>query len=266
MSGPVRAQRAQIRLWRSLKKRQARQESGLFLAEGCHLTQEALRAGAAEALLCMEGKPMPCKGTVALDIPQYLLGERDFLSVCDVRTPQAVAAVCRLPVSPTLGALGSRMLALNGLQDPGNVGTILRTMDAAGFTGLLADAETADLFSPKALRATMGAVFRVPVLRVGELAKALKQLEGYDIVAGDMEGEPFFGRPVTDQPVCLVLGNEGAGVSVAVLALATRRVRLPMPGGAESLNVSVAAAVMMYDYVRLWEGGSARCAAQEGPR
>ncbi len=251
MTGPLAAQRAQVLFWRSLRQRGERGASGLFIAEGEHLTEEAVAAGAASAVLVDRDRLGEYRRHLSAGPQAFLLSARDFASVCETRAPQGVAAVCRLPRGPSLAGLGERVVALNGLQDPGNVGTILRTIDAAGFSGMLTDAETADPFCPKALRASMGAVFRVPVLRCEALAACLKELKGFDIVVGDMRGSPFFSRPVTGRPLCLVVGNEGAGVCEEVLGLATLRVRLPMPGKAESLNAAVAAAVMMYDYVRI---------------
>ena len=138
------------------------------------------------------------------------------------------------------------LVALDGEQDPGNVGTIWRTCDAAAFDGLLLSNSCPDEFSPKVLRASMGAAFRVPALRV-DLEQALGELRGQGcaVVSSQLDGAPFFeGLPGGD--VALVIGNEARGVSEGVRALATHRLKLPMPGRAESLNAAVAAGIMMY--------------------
>ena len=146
---------------------------------------------------------------------------------------------------------------LENLQDPGNVGTILRTADAAGFTGCVLAGDSADPFAPKALRATMGSVFRVPLARVqsGPEAAEVLKARGYGVVAALLEGEPFYQRQPLPPKVCLLIGNEGSGLSPALAAAATYRYALPMRGGAESLNAAVAAAVMMYEIV---SGGRGR--------
>ena len=132
------------------------------------------------------------------------------------------------------------------------MGTMLRTLDAAGFDALLMGAGTADPFSPKALRATMGAVFRVPVYACDLPQQLAAIADTHDLYAGALDGKPFFERVRTHPGVCVIIGNEGAGISDAVYAVpGIQRVKLPMAGGAESLNASVAGAIMVYDIVRL---------------
>lgn len=243
-----------VKGWRALNKSRAeRMQAGLFLAEGDHLAGEALKEGKALALLlaaeCQEKYTHLLRA--AQGLPVYLLSEHVMRAICDAKTPQGAAALCAYPREDA-PLSGDWLVALDGVQDPGNVGTLLRTMDAAGFHGMLLDEKTADPYGPKALRASMGAVFRVPAARCGDLPGRLAQLaaQGYDILAGDLKGEPFYRRPPTKAKACIVIGNEGAGISPAVLETATRRVKLPMAGGAESLNAAVAGSIMMYDLLR----------------
>ena len=214
------------------------------------MAQEALKARAACALLCDEKERHRYEHLLSSGVPVTLMPAPVLLKISGVKTPQGIMAVCPLPGQGSLGNIGERAVALNGVQDPGNVGTILRTMDAAGFTALIIDEKTADPFSPKALRATMGAIFRVPVVLVPHLEETLKTLRGYDILAGDLAGGDFYARPHTKKPVCLLIGSEGSGLEESVKECATERVRLPMKGSAESLNAAIAAAVMMYEFFR----------------
>ena len=244
-----------IHEWRTLNRSRAeRMRQGCFLAEGEHMAGEALRAGQAKALLmdadARDKYSALC--SVMPDIPLYLLSGHIMQALCDAKTPQGVAALCPYPLPTEQLVPGDLLVALDGVQDPGNVGTILRTMDAAGYNGLLADEKTADVYSPKTLRASMGSVFRIPVCRCDDLPARLKALanDGYEIIAGDLRGEPFYRRPKASKKKCIVIGNEGAGISPAVLDTATMRLKLPMVGGAESLNAAVAGAVMMYDFLR----------------
>jgi len=244
---------AEVKALRALNTRGERQRQGRYLAEGDHLCGEAIREGQAISLLVQTGREEQFARHLHSGLPVQVLSAKAFSQISDTRTPQGIAALCRLPADAGPNGLGYRVVALNGVQDPGNVGTILRTMDAAGFTGLLLDRQSADPYSPKALRAAMGAAFRLPVCQCDSLADQLREMDSYDIIAGSLEGASFYQRGPSGQRVCLLIGSEGGGLSPDVLALATQRLRLPMPGRAESLNAAVAASIMMYDFVRVWE-------------
>ncbi len=237
-----------VMAWRSLKERKGRRETGCFLVEGRKLVEEALRSAfPVEAVLMAEGRaadfPLP-EGVPCFALPEHVLA-----AVCDTKTPQGVAAVVRMVENPHLG---QRIVALDGVQDPGNVGTILRTADAAGLDGVLLSAQCADVFSPKVIRSTMGSLFRMPLRVTDDLPAALRALkaEGCAVISSQLDGTPFYERAPVGERFCLVIGSEGSGVTEAVRALATHRVRLPMRGGAESLNAAVAAGIMMYELMR----------------
>ena len=234
--------------WRSLKDKKGREEQQAFLVEGVRMVREALSSSfTVKALLLREGFdpgfPVPA------GIPVFLLPVHVFQSVCDTKTPQGVAVVLELC---THGVFGNRLLALDGVQDPGNVGTIIRTADAAGFDGVLLSPDCADLFSPKVLRSTMGSVFRLGFSFPSSLPDELKKLKtnGFSILSSQLDGEPFYDRKEVAPSFVLIIGNEGNGISEAVKAVATHRLCLPMRGGAESLNAAVAAGIMMYDLTR----------------
>lgn len=238
-----------VQLWRSLKERRARRDTGLFVAEGFKLTEEALASGwPIAALLLREGEACPA---LPESVPVYELPEHILAAVCDTRTPQGIAAVVRIPEESDAPVRGL-WVALDNVQDPGNVGTILRTADAAGFQGALLSADCADLFSPKVLRATMGSLFHLPVRIVADLAAQLTELraEGFSVLSSELGGTPFYDRRDVSPDAVLVIGNEGNGVSPAVRAAATHHLSLPMRGRAESLNASVAAGIMMYELTK----------------
>ena len=246
----------QVKAWRELNKsRAARLSAGLFLAEGEHMAGEALKEKKAAALIVRQGDEARYAPLVRLaekqNLPLYLVSDTVLSALSDAKTPQGVTALCAFSSLPTVQKQ-QVLVALDDVQDPGNVGTILRTLDAAGFSGLILSKGSADPYSPKALRASMGAVYRVPCVTTDDLPKTLSDLraQGYDIMAGTLDGAPFYERGQDAEKVCLVIGNEGAGISAPVLAEATRRVRLPMHGGAESLNAAVACAIMLYDLLR----------------
>ena len=252
-------QNAQVKMWRALKDSKGRAAHRLFLAEGDHMAGEALKENFVQTLLVDEtAQERYCahiKTAREKDVDICFLPEHVLSSVCDARTPQGIVAVCHLPETKKALSGDEKMLAaLDGVQDPGNVGTILRTLDAAGFDAMLISNRTADPYAPKALRASMGAVFRIPVYSC-DLPQTLTVLsQTHDLYAGALDGGPFFARKRKKAGACVIIGNEGQGISAQVYAVpGIERVKLPMVGGAESLNASVAAGIMIYDIVRCGE-------------
>ena len=234
--------------WRSLKDKKGREEQHAFLVEGSRMVREALSSGFSVAALLLREDYEP-DFALPNSVPVFLLPGHVFQSVCDTKTPQGIAAVLALQARE---ASGPRLLALDGVQDPGNVGTIIRTADAAGFDGILFSPDCADLFSPKVLRSTMGSIFRLGFSFPSSLPEALEKLKknGFSVLSSQLDGDPFYERNNISASFVLVIGNEGNGVSDAVKAVATHRLCLPMRGGAESLNAAVAAGIMMYDLTR----------------
>ena len=234
--------------WRSLKERKGREERHAFLVEGSRMVREALSSSFPVSALLLREDYVP-DFPLPEGLPLYLLPDNVFRAVSDTKTPQGIAAVLALQARE---ASGRRLLALDGVQDPGNVGTIIRTADAAGFDGILFSPDCADLFSPKVLRSTMGSIFRLGFSFPSSLPQTLEKLkkDGFSVLSSQLDGNPFYERGAVSSSFVLVIGNEGNGVSDAVKAVATHRLCLPMRGGAESLNAAVAAGIMMYDLTR----------------
>ena len=237
-----------VMMWKSLKDRKGRLEHQAFLVEGEKMVREAVASSfPVESILLREDV------SPSFDLPPetecFMLPVHVFDAVCESKTPQGIAAVLRPRPLP---AEGSWLIALDQVQDPGNVGTILRTADAAGFQGALLGPGCADAFSPRALRGSMGSIFHIGISFPESLAETLRQKkeEGYAILSSQLDGEPFFQRAPVSPPLILVVGNEGNGISPQIRALATHRFLLPMRGEAESLNVAIAAGIMMYDLIR----------------
>ena len=242
-----------VRELRALGDRSGREAAGRILVEGEVMIREALNCGLAihDALAvsrCAEfARTLEAAGARVYEVPDRILD-----AVCPTRTPQGVCASFTPPEPAQLSALPDRVVALDGVQDPGNVGTIWRTADAAGFQAILFGPGCADAMSPKVLRAAMGSGFRLPYARTDDLPGALDALraKGYALIASDLRGEDFYRRADPGSRYALVIGSEAHGISPEVRALATMRVRLPMRGGAESLNAAVAAGILMYDLTR----------------
>ncbi len=244
-------QNAQIRALRALKEKKERLAAGCFLVEGSKMVEEAL-AHVKVRTVVVDAARLPAHQAL---VDRLLAADADVLcvpvhvleAVCDTKTPQGIAAAVALPLRADEPE-GNLWVALDGVQDPGNVGTILRTADAAGFHGMLLGPGCADPFGSKALRATMGSIFRVPVWAVDDLAEALAlwRQRGYAVLSAELGGQAFFSRGRMPEKQVLVIGSEGGGISPAVSAVATHRLALPMRGGAESLNAAVAAGIMIY--------------------
>ena len=229
--------------------KKARRAEGAFLCEGVKLVGEALRWGAdVETLVIAEGVELPAglpEGIRLVEVPEDLLK-----AVSTVDTPQGMLAVCRTPeLAPPEELAPGRYLVLDGVQDPGNVGTVWRTADAFGADGLILLPGCAEPFSPKTVRSTMGACFRLPVWEL-DLAglRARLAATGVPLYATALREDTQDARDADLSRAAVVIGSEGRGVSQAVLDACEKTLKLPMRERCESLNAAVAAAVV------LWEG------------
>ena len=243
-----------LKLIRNLQaKRAARETEGLFVVEGARLIEEALRApGVPRLALYADG--LDPRAQAALELLQArgaaleLASPQVMAAASGTETPPGLLAVVPLPaLEPP--ALLTLALVLDGLRDPGNLGTILRTADAAGVQAVFLTPGTVDAFNPKVVRAAMGAHFHVPVVVSGWEALA-QQLAGLALWLAEARiGEPY---PRVDWrvPSALLIGSEANGPSPAARRLAPGRVTIPMPGQAESLNAAVAAGVILFEAAR----------------
>jgi RNA methyltransferase, TrmH family len=244
---------------RDLHRRKGRERRGLALAEGIRLVEEMVASGAA------------CKGIVVsptlestprgAKLKQRLLSsgaiveemtDAELIDVASTEHPQGVVAVYEVKVwslDECAAVPRHPLIILDGVQDPGNVGTIARTAVAFGASGMIALPGTADLTNPKTVRGGMGALFQLPHCHADD-AEVLGMLarRGIALWAMAMDGEPLSATP--DKPVALLLGNEGAGIRPELLARATRRVTIPIKSGTESLNVAVAAGIALHEVTR----------------
>lgn len=237
----------QIKKLKSDKK--ARREAGLLVGEGPKLLEEALRAGIPVTTLVTDGSQSWELGPEVrqVEVPRDLLE-----TLCDTRTPQGVLFLAEAPETTQPDRLpGQRYLVLDGVQDPGNVGTIWRTADALGADGLLLVNGCADPFGPKVVRATMGACFRLPVYEV-DAATLLPLLR--------RSGLHLYGTALRDDTVdittvqldrcAVVIGSEGRGISQPLLDRCEKTLKIPMRQRCESLNAAVAASIVLWEMGR----------------
>ena len=252
-------QNARLKELRRALARPGRDTHGLAGVEGLNLLEEALRAGlhvpcvflAQEAKEPLQGLALP-NGTDVLMVPRALLDP-----ILDTETPQPVAALVEMPdwtwahVLQPHEAWAPLVIVLAGLQDPGNLGTILRSAEAFGATGVVAIPGTVTEWNPKAVRASAGSVFRLPVVAstVQECFTNLREA-GVHILTTAVHGATPADAMSFTGPIALLIGNEGNGVPEEVAAQADARVTIPCPGPVESLNAAVAASVLLYEACR----------------
>ncbi len=231
---------------RLLSTRSYRRLHGEMVLEGTKMLGEALAQGGELSLLFLREGTV-CPPEIPDTVPGYLLPKDLFDWLADTKTPQGLLFVCRIPTQKEV-CLRRGFLVLDGLQDPGNVGTIWRTADAFGAAGLILLPGCADPYAPKTLRAGMGACFRLPLWEcsVSELADLLRETKCPLLAATlSAEAQPLAHR--SPGGASLVIGNEGQGVSEAVRALCSGEVYIPMRAHCESLNAAVAAAVLLWE-------------------
>jgi len=240
---------AEIRQLKQLKDKAGRQETGLFLVEGQKMIQEALSSGLELYALLADADAEEFASQIAKKARRSAIVSRSVLeAVCDTKTPQGVCGAFHMPKPIRLEEIQGSIVALDGVQDPGNVGTIWRTADAAGLRAMLLAPGCADPLSPKVQRAAMGSGFRVPFLWAEDFAGALAELRarGMSVVASALDAEDFYHAERPRGDFALVVGNEARGISEEARREANIVVKLPMRGGAESLNAAVAAGILMY--------------------
>jgi TrmH family RNA methyltransferase len=246
-----------LTLARDLQRRKAREKHSLFVAEGVRSVEELLRSGlkVRGALVTPKLAAAPRGESLRKRLDESgvevaKLSEKDFLSAAETASPQGVLAIGEVPVR-SLDTLEipnvCRILVLDAVQDPGNVGTILRAAAALGATATIALPGTVDLWNPKVIRSSMGAQFSHQAFHA-EWADVTKLLDrqGIELWAADAQGEPLdLARAV--QRLAIVVGNEGSGLDPAIRARAQRTISLPLASGVESLNVAVAAGIILYE-------------------
>lgn len=217
-----------------------------YLIEGFHLLEEALAAkNHILQVFVEEGKEDKLPSGLT-DLSVNFVSKEVLKSLADSENPQGVIAEVEKKEN-SLDLSGSRFLVLENVQDPGNVGTMIRTADAAGFDAVFVLRDTADIYSPKVLRAMQGSNFHLPVLHVSQewLFEQIKKA-GISLLTTTLSADSVTYKSVSCSRFALVMGNEGSGVSDFAISQADLLVHIDMPGQAESLNVAVAAGILMF--------------------
>jgi len=221
-----------------------RTRQGLFIAEGERIVADALKSGSVRHLIINE----EYKGKAEEQTEAYCFSKKLFEGVSDTKTTQGILAVCEMKDYKPEDLLGGMIVICDGVADPGNLGTIIRTAECTGAGGVFLLGGCADPYNPKTVRSTMGSIFRIPVCRIE--TEGLSLLKDYDIAAAVLDGSKDLYDVSFDKKTAIIIGSEAHGVSGTAADYANLRLKIPMCGSAESLNASVAAGVIMYEVFR----------------
>jgi TrmH family RNA methyltransferase len=245
---------SRVKLIRNLQKnRRTRQKEGVFVIEGTRLVDEAIAADA-HFQMAFHTNHLDDRGRGLIHGMQRAGAEvfavsDEVMSACsDTVTPQGILAVLPIPSHPIPKNL-KLALVLDRLNDPGNLGTILRTALAAGVDVVLFTEGTVDAYSPKVVRSAMGAHFHLPMV-MSSMTEIPQHLKGLELFLADVHGERSYFDVDWRMPLGLFIGSEASGVQPAVENMVDHRVRIPMPGDTESLNAAVTTALILYEIIR----------------
>nr|WP_285868666.1 RNA methyltransferase [Mesobacillus maritimus] len=241
------ASNPQVKQWKKLLTRKERDKTGTFLIEGFHLVEEALNNNAEiETIIISENVEMP-PGLDYGAVPMVQVSDEISRSLADTETTQGIFAVCQQASISNKQLEAQTYLLIDSVQDPGNLGTMIRTADAAGVDAVIVGKGSVDLYNPKVLRSAQGSHFHLPVIN-GDLHETINSLKDQDVpVYGTaLENATTYHEVPTGQRFALLVGNEGNGVNQELLATTTQNLYIPIYGKSESLNVAVATGVLLY--------------------
>ncbi len=252
----------QVVQWQN--KAKERRKDGVFLVEGIKMYEEAPVESIVDVYVAkdMEKRLRENAGSKdniiwkKLQNSGYeLVSDEVFARMSDTQAPQGILCVLKRPehtLQKLLKQESPLLVILENLQDPGNLGTIIRTGEGAGITGVIMSTQTVDIFNPKTIRATMGSIFRVPFVYVDSLKETIENLhkKGIRTYAAHLKGEVCYQDISFREPTAFLIGNEGNGLTKETADAAKCYIKIPMEGQVESLNAAVATALLMYEAYR----------------
>ncbi len=243
-----------FKLMKSLKQKKYRQANGLFLLEGTRLIEEAMLHGVVIEHLVVSKDidliPTNYEGYNILRFPNKM-----FKDISDTVASQGIIAVARQIRQPLEDIrIGPKplLIVLNGIQDPGNLGAIIRTSAAANATAVLLTNGCVDLYNPKVIRATMGALFQIPIINELDDMEIINWLKYNEVTIfiADLETNEFYYSVNLNEPIAIIIGNENKGPSHKWKEASNKKIKIPILGSTESLNASIAASIIIYEAVR----------------
>lgn len=245
-----------------IKKSKTRKEQGLFVVEGTRMVREAPKEFikelyVSESFLIKEENRTFLEKEVG--VPFEAVKDEIFAKMSDTVTPQGILCVLYKMdhnLEVMLEDKEGTFLVLEDIQDPGNLGTMIRTGEGAGIAGVIMSSQTVDIYNPKVIRSTMGSIYRVPFCYVDDLPAALRLLRkrGVHTYAAHLDGDRYYDECFFSGQTGLLIGNEGNGLSDEVTSLAEHKLKIPMEGKVESLNAAISASILMYEAYRQKRG------------
>jgi TrmH family RNA methyltransferase len=246
-----------LKMIRKLADKKERDRTSLFVIEGPHLIEEALKSGARIKLIVYSNDR---NGEVIekaknKNIGTIRAGENELKKLSDTKTPQGIIGVVeklKNDEDPLINAKDAFLLICEGIRDPGNLGSMIRTAAAAGCTGVFISGDSVDIYNPKVVRATGGSLFKVPVKAEADIRQVIKNLKNNKIAVfgTDAGAAPSVYSCILKRPFAVIIGSEGSGIKKEILSMCDRTVSVPMEAGVESLNASVSAAVVLFEAKR----------------
>ena len=241
-------QNNQVKYWAKLKQRKYREKNNEFLIEGFHLVEEAYNSGWEIEVLIYKQSVQSLLPNWSAEVYSIAVDDKVFQSISQTVQPQGLAAIVKMKEWNKIS--DDYTVLVDSIQDPGNLGTIIRTADAAGFTKVVLGNGTVDMYNDKVIRASQGSIFHIPVVSK-DLREEITILQSKNILvlASALEHAISYESVQVTGKSALIVGNEGSGIKKELLEVADKIVKIPIYGKAESLNVSVAAGILMY-YMR----------------
>ena len=250
-----------VKYFNSLRSNKPRKTSGKFLVEGLHLVSEAIQAGLLDRVIysdkileTSEGKNLIGK-IISSGIPSEEANEKVIRHLSDVETPQGIIASVK-PKIPDLGSLFEKadplIIVACGIQDPGNLGTIIRTADAAGCSGIILSQGTVNPYNDKVIRASSGSIFHLNIVKIDDIIEVVSALKrrGIKVISTLVGAEKEYYSVDYSGPVAVMIGSESRGLPSEIERLSDVSVSIPMIGKAESLNAAVSCAIVLYEALR----------------
>ena len=232
-------------------KSKARRENGLYIVEGKKMCQEAPANMVVETYVTDKFKQANIEWLK--DRKYEVIDEKTFEKLSDTKTPQGIMSVLKQPGYDLDGLLkeGELYIILEDIQDPGNLGTIIRTAEGAGATAIIMSRGCVDIFNPKTIRSTMGPIYRVPFVYTDDLVAAIDKVKkaGISVYAAHLKGEQYY-DDINYGRSAFLIGNEGNGLKEETASLADTYIKIPMAGKVESLNAAVATSILIYEHNR----------------
>lgn len=244
----------QVIQWQS--KAKERRRDNVYVVEGFKMFEEAPVEQIKEVYLSEEAEKRAqerkeLREKLALTGYETVAGDL-FRKMSDTQTPQGILTVLRQPgyrLEELITQKNALLVVLEDLQDPGNLGTIIRTGEGAGITGVIMTSRTVDIFNPKTIRATMGSIYRVPFVYVENLTETLQKIHEHGIhtYAAHLKGNTYYDMFSFREPTAFLIGNEGNGLQKETADMAEQYLKIPMEGQVESLNAAIATSLLMYE-------------------